>query len=320
METDLVGNFLKVIATEAHSLQSFLNNFRSEDAVYRAVSQMAGATGIIACIGIGKSGHIARKASATFASLSIRSFFLHATELMHGDMGNLASGDVAILFSNSGETQELLDILPALRARNIYTIGVVGRKTSRLGQNVDTCIEACVNREACHLNLAPTASTTLALSIADGLGVATAFARGITQSSFAANHPSGRLGRQLTLKVSDVMVPLAGCAFVRQSHTLKEVVIAITEKHTNCAPVVDEDLKLVGIVTDGDIRRALLKSGDYAPLAKLVGQIMTIRPFFVNRESLAYAAKKSFPNGLDVAPVVGNDGVFCGVLYLKNIN
>ncbi len=214
--------------------------------------------GKVVVSGIGKSGHVGQKIAATLASTGTPAVFLHAAEAVHGDLGIYTPGDPSILISKSGSTAELLRLIPILRQFRSPLIAIVGNLNSPMAKQADVVLDARVEREADSLNLAPTCSTTAALALGDALAVALMQARSFTDKDFARYHPAGQLGRNLWLKVADVMHQDETVAWVKPATPLRQVIIAMSERPLGAACVVDQDHLLSGIITDGDLRRVLL--------------------------------------------------------------
>ena len=215
--------------------------------------------GKIIISGVGKSGIVARKISATFCSIGLMSIYLNPLDALHGDIGVIAENDVCIILSNSGETEELLEIIPHLKRKCSKFIGIVGNQNSFIKRICDVFLDATVDREICPLNLAPTASTAVAMAIGDALASVFMKRKGISDKDFAVNHPSGLLGKKLTLKVSDLMVPKSALKAINLNTRLDKMIGIITYNEMGCACVQkdDTDESLLGIITDGDLRRAL---------------------------------------------------------------
>lgn len=253
----------------------------------RAVEIILACRGRIVVTGMGKSGQICRKIAATLASTGTSSFFLHAAEASHGDLGMLARGDVCLAISNSGTTRELVALLPAMKRLALPIIAITGGRNSPLAENADVLLDAGVSEEACPLGLAPTASTTVQLAIGDALAVAVLERRGFSSDDFALLHPGGALGRRL-LRVSDLMHETAAVPRVGQHEDLRAVLEAMTAGGLGVAAVVDTDGALHGVITDGDLRRALLRDGEIR--TKTAGEIMTRSPKTVASAALAAEA------------------------------
>jgi len=253
----------------------------------RAVEIMHACRGRVVVTGMGKSGQICRKIAATLASTGTSSFFLHPAEASHGDLGMLARGDVCLAVSNSGTTRELVALLPAIKRLSVPLIAITGGKQSPLAETADVVLDSEVAEEACPLGLAPTASTTVQLAIGDALAVSVLERRGFSSDDFALLHPGGALGRRL-LRVSDVMHPSTEVPRVRESDPIRAVVEAITRGGLGVAAVVDDAGSLAGVITDGDLRRALLRNADVA--SAVAADVMSRTPKTVAAAALAAEA------------------------------
>lgn len=290
--------------------------------VDRAISILSQCTGKVVLAGVGKSGLIGRKIAATLTSTGTTSVFLHPADALHGDLGIVTAQDVAILLSNSGETEELLALLPYLQQRSVPIIAIVGRTKSTLTSRADAVLNAVVAKEACPFNLAPTTSTAVALAIGDALAMTLMQVKGLTPEDFAINHPAGRLGKRLTLRVQDLMHsgehnPVVGL----DAHWL-EIITAITHGSLGAVNVVDNQGRLQGLITDGDLRRTLQKILPKDLESLNSKEIMTPHPETVTGDELAYTALQSMENRdsqISVLPVVNNDGFCVGLLRLHDI-
>jgi arabinose-5-phosphate isomerase len=245
----------RALAIEAEALAAL--PARVDATFARACQLCLDATGRVVVSGLGKSGHVGGKIAATLASTGTPAFFLHAAEASHGDLGMVAAGDVVLAVSNSGETAELLALLPPLRRLGVPVIALTGQNQSTLAREAAVHLDASVAAEACPLNLAPTASTTAALAFGDALATALLEARGFTSEDFARAHPGGRLGRRLLVHVADVMRSGAALPCVSGEVTLEQGLVEMGSKGLGLAAVTDADGKLLGVFTDGDLRRAL---------------------------------------------------------------
>ncbi len=270
--------------------------------------------------GIGKSGHIGCKLAATFSSSGIPSVFLHAAEAIHGDLGVYQPGDPTIVLSKSGSTAEVLRLMPMFRKFESPVIAIIGNTDSPIAEMADVVLDASVEKEADPLNLMPTSSSTVSLAIGDALAAALVKARDFTAEEFATFHPGGQLGRNLLMTVGEVMHSAARVACAQAEETLREVVIRMTQFPLGAACVVDRDNRLLGIITDGDIRRLL--SGDGDILNKVVGDCMTRAPISVHPAmSLGEAVRimEDRPSQISVLPVVAESGeAFLGLLRLHD--
>ena len=249
-----------VIREEANAVMDL--SCRINDDFVSACQHLINTSGRIVVLGIGKSGHIGRKIAATLASTGSPAFFVSAAEAAHGDLGMIAKTDSAILLSNSGQSDELLSLLPPLKRLGIPLIALTGNNQSSLATNVDVALDVSVENEACPLGLAPTTSTTAMLAMGDALAIALLDARGFNESDFARSHPAGRLGKRLLIKVSDIMHTGEEVPCVRDDLNLKQGLLEITSKGLGMTVVVDKDQRVLGIFTDGDLRRVLDKDID----------------------------------------------------------
>ena len=290
--------------------------------VERAVELLAACRGKVVLIGVGKSGNIAQKIAATLTSTGTVAVFLHPSDAAHGGFGLVGSEDVAVVLSNSGETAEVVDVLTHLQHRRVSIIAVVGNLDSTLARRADVALDASVEQEACPLNLAPTTSTTVALAIGDALAMTLMEAKGFEAEDFAINHPAGRLGKRLTLRVGDLMHSGDENPTVAPGASLLEVVRELGRGRLGAVNVVDAAGRLAGIITDGDVRRTLQRCG-LDDLEKLDSRaIMTREPVVVAPELLAYAALQLMedrPAQISALPVVVADGRCVGLLRLHDI-
>lgn len=269
--------------------------------------------------GVGKSGVIAEKIAQTMTSTGTIAVFVHPTDALHGGLGVVAANDVVIALSNSGETDEILAIVPTLKQRGVSIIAIVGNINSTLARQSDVVLNGSVDKEACPLNLAPTASTTVALAIGDALAMTVMDAKGLTATDFAANHPAGRLGKRLTLTVRDLMHPSPNVA---TTSGWLEVVKAISTNALGAVNVVDNDSNLLGIVTDGDLRRTIERTSpnDFSSLT--AETMMTAGPITASKEMLAYDALRLMedrPSQISVLPVTDEQGNCVGLLRLHDV-
>lgn len=307
---------LKDEAEAIELLQSTLDSTFEE-----AVHMILGSKGRVICTGMGKSGHIGRKISATLASTGTPSFFLHPAEGVHGDLGMVTADDIVLAFSNSGETNEVISLLPSLRRIGSKLISVVGNAESTLGKNADVILLVHVEKEACPLGLAPTTSTTCALALGDALALCLLDERDFTPENFALFHPGGALGRKLLLTVEHVMHGGADNPVLHPKATVKEALFIMTEKGLGAASVIDETGHLIGLVTDGDIRRGLDRGEEF--LGCHVETMMTKEPKRIDKERLAAEAlhmmEKNQPRPITVLPVVNKDGIAVGMVHITDL-
>ncbi|MBJ9967471.1 KpsF/GutQ family sugar-phosphate isomerase [Burkholderia seminalis] len=284
----------------------------------QAVALLLGCRGRVVVSGIGKSGHIARKIAATLASTGTPAFFVHPAEASHGDLGMVTSDDVFIGISYSGESEELVAILPLVKRIGAKLIAITGRAESSLGTLADVNLNAAVSKEACPLNLAPTASTTAALALGDALAVAVLDARGFGSEDFARSHPGGALGRRLLTYVRDVMRSGDDVPSVGLDATLSDALFQITAKRLGMTAVVDAAGKVVGIFTDGDLRRVLARDGDFRTLP--ITDVMTRDPRTIAPDHLAVEAVELMErHRINQMLVVDADGVLIGALNMHDL-
>ncbi len=273
---------------------------------------------LVVC-GIGKSGAVAQKITATLCSTGTPAVFLHAAEAVHGDLGVYVEGDPVLMISKSGTTEEMLRLIPFFKESHSKVISIVGNITSPIARNSDFVLDATVDKEADALNLAPTASTTVALAIGDALAVSLMHARGFTEKDFARFHPGGQLGKNLLLKVEDVMHELHEVALVAENNSFRELIIAMTKFNLGAACVIDKENNLIGLVTDGDVRRSLIDDADFSNM--FVNNIMTKNPISISpRASLKEAVEmmENRTSQLSVLPVVEN-GKCLGLIRIHDI-
>ncbi|AFJ86907.1 KpsF/GutQ family sugar-phosphate isomerase [Burkholderia vietnamiensis] len=284
----------------------------------QAVALLLGCRGRVVVSGIGKSGHIARKIAATLASTGTPAFFVHPAEASHGDLGMVTADDVFIGISYSGESEELVAILPLVKRIGAKLIAITGRAESSLGKLADVHLNAAVSKEACPLNLAPTASTTAALALGDALAVAVLDARGFGSEDFARSHPGGALGRRLLTHVRDVMRSGADVPRVGLDATLSDALFQITEKRLGMTAVVDPDGRVAGIFTDGDLRRVLARDGDFRTLP--IVDVMTRAPRTIGPDQLAVEAVELMErHRINQMLVVDANGMLIGALNMHDL-
>jgi arabinose-5-phosphate isomerase len=275
--------------------------------------------------GVGKSGIVARKIAATFSSIGLMAIYLNPLDALHGDLGVVAPDDVTLLLSNSGETQELLEILPHLRRRGTRRIALVGRVESSLARGCEVVLDGSVDREVCPLNLAPTASTAVAMAIGDALAAVWMERRGISPQDFALNHPAGSLGKQLTLTAADLMVPVARLAPLSPLTPLAEVISHLTVDGVGaCWVARDGDPERIqGLITDGDLRRALLHHGPREWDRLIAAELMTADPITITGDTLAIEAlqqmERNRRKAIAVLPVVTGEKTMLGLLRLHDL-
>jgi arabinose-5-phosphate isomerase len=275
-----------VLTAEANAVSALAA--RLDQSFTEAVALALACQGRVVVTGIGKSGHVAGKIAATLASTGTPSFFLHPADASHGDVGMITPSDVVLAISNSGESPELIGILPFIKRRGAMLIAMTGNAGSSLARQSDVHLDAAVAQEACPLGLAPTASTTAALALGDALALALLDARGFTAEDFALSHPGGSLGRRLLVRVADVMHDGERLPQVPVTAYLSQALVEMSRKGLGMTGVVDDSGTLVGIFTDGDLRRSLERGDDVR--ATPIDQVMGRNPHTIGAEQLAVAA------------------------------
>ena len=290
----------------------------------RVLSILKSCKGKVIVLGVGKSGIIAQKIAATMTSSGTAAIHLHPSDALHGGLGIVTTDDVVLMLSNSGETNELIELLPFVKRREVPLIAIVGNLNSTIGQRADAVLDASVDQEACPLNLAPTTSTTVALAIGDALAMTLMRARGLTESDFASNHPGGQLGKRLNLRVADLMHSGARNPTIVDNASWMDVVSAITQFGLGAVNVLDADGRLAGIITDGDLRRSLQKLGgrDFSFANLKCDDLMTHNPVVATPEMLAFDALRLMedrPSQINVLPVIEDDRRCVGLIRLHDI-
>ena len=308
----------RVLRDEADAVVSLVDKLDGQ--FEEAVRLIENAKGRVVLTGMGKSGHIARKVAATMASTGTPAFFLHPAEGIHGDLGMVTAEDVVIAYSNSGETAEVLNILPSLKRIGAKLIAVVGKTNSTLAKNADAVLDAGVKREADSLGLAPTSSTTAALALGDALAVCLMERHHFTADNFAIFHPGGSLGKKLLLTVDMVMHKGDENPLISENASVKDALFVMTDKGLGAVSVVDEEGRLKGLMTDGDVRRGLEKGMDF--LIRPVREAMTKNPQLISKERLAAEAlhrmEQHKPHPITVLPVV-EEGKAIGMLHITDL-
>jgi arabinose-5-phosphate isomerase len=290
----------------------------ADDSLVRAVAVLYACTGRVVVSGMGKSGHIARKIAATMASTGTPAYFVHAAEALHGDLGMIHREDVLIALSNSGETAELLAIVPLVRRQGGRTIAMTGKPASTLATLADVHLDAGVAIEACPLNLAPTASTTCALALGDALAVALLEARGFREDDFARSHPGGALGRRLLTHVRDVMRARDAVPSVGVAATVTEALLQVTRGGMGMTVVLDDSGAVAGIFTDGDLRRAIDRLGDVRTVP--VADVMSRHPRTISAGRLAAeAADLMETQRVNQLLVLDENGALVGALTMHDL-
>ena len=319
-EQHILQQAAETLAIEEQALAAVRQRLDGQFA--RAVKLLLATTGQVVATGVGKSGAVARKLAGTLASTGTPAFFMHPSDAIHGDVGMVSSADVVIAVSNSGETEELLRLLPLIKRRGAKVITICGNSSSTLGQEADIALDASVEREACPLGLAPTASTTAAMALGDALAMATMAARGFTAEDYAASHPGGTLGRRVLMRVGDIMHRHPDTPTVLTEATVLEALLTMTQAPLRgVANIVDQDGRLQGMFTDGDFRRLMQQIEDRNEMmARAVGEVMTRTPTTCRPDMLAVeAARIMQEREFDNLPVVDEQGRAVGIIDIQDL-
>ena len=312
----------EVLNIEAAAIVSLID--RLDDRFIQAVELLYRCRGKVVVTGLGKSGLICRKIAATFSSMGTPAFFLHAGDANHGDMGMIVEGDVVLAISNSGETEEILTLVPIIKRMGVRLIAMTGNQDSTLSRAADVPLDVRVTEEACPLGLSPTASTTAALALGDALAVILLERKGFKEEDFALRHPGGILGRKLLLRVEDLMHRGEDVPLVDGKTLMKEAILVITSKRLGITGVTDKRGDLSGVITDGDLRRGLQTHGDRI-LNKRAEEIMTLKPRSIERDALASQAlammEENVPRPITALFVVGKpaDKTPIGILHIHDL-
>src|SRR3990172_9115934 len=310
----------RVLAIEAKAIEELIG--RIDRRFAEAVDILHDSKGRVVVTGMGKSGLIGKKISATFASTGTPSFFLHPAEGIHGDIGMVMREDAVLMISNSGETGEIIALLPPFKRMNLRLICLTGRPLSTLAKNSDVVLDVSIKEEACPMNLVPTASTTVALAMGDALAVALLEKRGFRKEDFALFHPGGALGRRLILHVEDIMHTGETVPVVYKGSYLKDVIYEMTSKKLGVTTVLDDNNRLLGIITDGDLRRLLEKeTGRENDIFKLTaGEIAIKNPRVIQKDALAVSAVQIMETySITSLVIVNEDGTVAGILHLHDL-
>lgn len=321
LKTTYFEQVKSLLKLEADAIEKAANQLQP-DAVDCAVNLLANCAGKVVTLGVGKSGIVAQKIAATLNSIGTVAVFLHPCDALHGDLGIVTADDVVLLLTNSGETAELIQMLPHLERRQVPIIGILGNQTSTIAARATVVLGATIDREACPLNLAPTTSTTVALAIGDALAMTLMQMRNITPEDFALNHPAGRLGKRLTLTVEDLIYADSKGVSVGPEAPWLAVVSAISSGGFGGVSVVDENGGLLGLITDGDLRRCLQKLTPAELEGSQARAMMTENPIQVLPDLLAYEALKIMedrPSQISILPVVNKNQRYLGVIRLHDI-
>lgn len=317
METsDVLFSIRNALEIEHAALGAFIE--RLDESVVTAVSMLHACKGRVVVMGVGKSGLVGRKIAATFASTGTPAIFVHASEALHGDLGFIGREDVAFLLSHSGETSEILFVIPHLKALNLPIVAMTGQPLSSLARSADTVIDTSVEQEADPMNLAPTSSTTVMMAAGDGLACALMRIRDFGKEDYSKLHPGGSLGQKLMCLVSDLMHAGDDMPVCHQGSILRDAISEMTTKRLGSILVVDDLNHLIGILTDGDLRRALQKHDK--PLGLAVHEVMTRTPMSAEPDWLAVDALRLMEDNLiTILPVVGRGNEPVGALHMHDL-
>lgn len=318
METKINKNLIelgkKVLTAESEAIESLKNAI--DDRFEEAIRLILSSKGKVVLTGVGKSALIAQKISATFNSTGQISVFLHGADALHGDIGILDKNDIVLSISKSGETEELVKLLPYFNRVGCKHIALTGNISSTIAKGANCILDVSVQEEACRNNLAPTTSTTVALAMGDALAVCLMEARDFTTSDFAKNHPSGSLGKKMLLTVADVY-PNNAIPKVGPDSSIEEVILEISSKRLGATAVVDQEMKVIGIITDGDLRRMLKSHEDYKGLK--ASEIMSTNPKTTKPEVNAAKALTFMKSNSITHLIVEQDGLLLGFIHMHDL-
>ena len=315
-QTDFIKTAIRTIKMEQEAVEALLN--RIDSSFEKACNIIIRSTGRVVVTGMGKSGHIANKIAATLASTGTPAFFVHPGEASHGDLGMITPNDVVLAMSNSGNTAEVVTILPLLKRMRVPLIAMTGNPHSLMAETADVVLDISVETEACPLGLAPTSSTTVNLVLGDALAIALLEARGFSAEDFAFSHPGGTLGRRLLLKVSDVMHTGNQIPTVKSGASLKESLLEMTRKGLGMTCILDNNNKVLGIFTDGDLRRSLDLQLNLQECK--IDDVMTTDFTSVNKDLLAAEALSLMQNkSIGALPVVEADQTVSGAFNMQDM-
>lgn len=315
--SDIIDQAKKILKIEADAVEALID--RIDEAFVEAVDILHSCAGKVVVTGMGKSGLIGKKIAATLASTGTPALYMNPAEGSHGDIGMVSKGDVVLAISNSGETEEIVRILPTLKRLDIKIIAMTGNSKSMLSRISDVSLDVSVKEEACPMGLAPTASTTAALAMGDALAITLLNKKGFTQEDFAFFHPGGSLGRRLILTVEDLMHKGDIIPSVNADTLMKEAIMEISSKRLGITSVVDNNRRLLGVITDGDLRRGLEKFGeDFFSLR--AGDVMTHRPKTIRKNMLAAKAVSMMEKfSITVLVVADEEDIVEGIIHLHDL-
>lgn len=316
MVMDKLSEGRKVFNTEIQALEIVRDSLNST--FLRTVEAITNCEGKIVMTGMGKSGHVARKIAATLSSLGTPSFYLHPAEAMHGDLGMVSSKDIVIAISYSGESEEVISILPNIKLIGTKLISITGNINSTLSQYSDVPLILPAFNEACHLGLAPTSSTTAAMALGDAIAVVASEINSFDSTQFGILHPAGTLGKKLLLKVSDLAQMGSDNAVIFVNQSLKEAIVELSEKGLGIVTVIDSIGKIKGVITDGDLRRLLEKEVDVYSLT--VKEVMTPNPVSISENKMAIEALQVLKEkNISCMPVLSTSNIVIGTIRLQTI-
>ncbi len=322
-ENSYYPSVVELLRAESDAIAKAAARLRAGE-IDRVCAILTNCKGKIILLGVGKSGIIAQKIAATMTSSGSAAISLHPSDALHGGLGIVNADDVVLLLSNSGETDELLELLPYLKRREVPIIAIVGNLKSTIAKRADAIIDASVDQEACPLNLAPTTSTTVALAMGDALAMALMRAKGLTEDDFASNHPAGQLGKRLTLRVADLMHSGAENPTITMDASWMDIVAMISQYGLGAVNVIDSEGRLAGVITDGDLRRSIQRMGprDLGFANLRCDDLMTRDPVVTTPGTLAFDAlhlMEDRPSQINVLPVVDESGLCVGLIRLHDI-
>lgn len=313
---DVLASARAVLETEAQSIAALSD--RLDDHFFDAVAKVLACQGHVIVTGMGKSGHIAHKVAATLASTGTPAFFVHPAEASHGDLGMIRGGDLLIALSNSGETEEILRLLPIIKRMGIGLIAITGQPQSNLATYADLHLNASVDKEACPLGLAPTASTSAQLAMGDALALAVAQARGFTPDDFARSHPGGALGRRLLVTIEDIMHSHDDLPQVTDGASAAQAIVEMTRCRLGMCAVTKASGEILGVITDGDLRRHIDQIQDIHTLS--AQKIMTHNPQTIGHDALAvHAVELMHTRRIQGLLVTGEDNRLVGALNFQDL-
>ena len=307
----------QVLKIESESIQALIN--RIDDTFVKAVNLLDKCKGRVVITGIGKSGIIGKKISATLASIGVPSIFLHAADGTHGDLGMITSNDIVIAISNSGESEEILNLLPAIKRFNVTLVSMTGNVNSTLAKKSNIVLNISVKEEACPLGLVPTASTTATMALGDALAMALLDKRGFKEKDFAVLHPGGSLGKKLLIQVDDLMHIGSNIPIINKDAPLKDVIMEISSKKLGMAIVVNQDDKVLGIITDGDLRR-LMEKKEKDIFKTTAEEMMSTNPKTIEKNALAARALQIMEKHSITSLIITNGSKGpTGIIHLHDI-